>query len=334
MGLEQGTTVPSSGIDLLPPIDLPDLRLPRAFKAWTKFQTRYQPEIAVIKTLSPNERVALGDELSISISQAIGMEVATNQLRGLDQEKVRRLSESVSGNGNRIIFMRHGEQSPPEWISSISDPAIRKIRMMQNPFNREDSLTNRGFVDVFITAFGLLYLQETIQRRLSILSSENTRAKEIAEIVSKVIPGTTFATDERLNSIAYKDEYDDPSVTLEQLLEKLPSGVMPWDPELVDKLCKKTRSGLSQSEVIINVVVDLMKHATAMGSNNLLIVFTHTQQLAEVLRSTNSLQDPDMRFPELTMLVSGQDQTLQILPRGILTEQDISQRYQLPLFNL
>ncbi len=334
MGIEQGTPVVGSSIESPRNIDLFDPRLPRAFKVWTDFKTRYKPQVLAIATLPLEQVIALGDELSISVGKAIGIDIiTTDQPRGINKEKMVTLSESVSGDGNRVIFMRHGEQSPPEWISSIPDPTIRKIRMMQNPFNREDSLTNRGFVDVFTTAFGLLYLQKNTGRSLHIISSENARAKEVAEIVSVVIPGTTFATEEQLNSISYRDEYDDPPLTLEQLSAELPSGIMPWDPKLVDRLCKRTMSGLSQSEVIIRIVADLMRKGTTDGGNDLMVVFTHTQQLAEVLRSTGRLQDSDVRFPELTMLTYGKSGACQIFPRGVLADQDISQRYQLSLFN-
>ncbi len=69
--------------------------------------------------------------LDFSAELPLGMDVVPNQLRRIDPQRVRTLSEFASGDGGRIIFMRHGEQSPPEWISSVPDPVIRKIRMMQ-----------------------------------------------------------------------------------------------------------------------------------------------------------------------------------------------------------
>lgn len=41
MGVEQDTKVSGSKIDLLPDTDLPDLRLPRAFRVWTDFQIKH-----------------------------------------------------------------------------------------------------------------------------------------------------------------------------------------------------------------------------------------------------------------------------------------------------
>lgn len=284
-----------------------DLRLPRAFKAWTDFKTDHLQQIGRIGTLPLVEVVSLADTLSISTH--------------IDKEKVAQLKEFISGDGNRIVFMRHGEHGSPEWISSIPDPALRKIRMMQNPLNREDSLTNKGLVDVFGTAFILLYIQEVIGKKVSVLSSENRRAKEAAEIIATVIPNTTFSTQEGLNCIIYRDENDNPPVTLEQLLEDLPSGTMPWNFELVDKWCRATRSGVKQSEAIVKTVEDLVKRGTLQEGNDLFVVLTHTQQLAEVLREVDKLQNPDIRFPELTMIAVRNASDLIIFPRGVLSKE-------------
>ena len=333
MGVEQSTPILGSSIDLLQYKDRSDLRLPRAFRALAGFKANHPLEIVDIGTLSPERIVTLADELSNLISKVINIDVERNSINYVEIEKLVQLRDIILGEGNRIIFMRHGEQSPPEWIASIPDPAIRKIRMMQNPANREDALTNRGFVDAFITAFGLLYLRQSTGRTLHILSSENKRAEEMAKIVSVIIPGTTFATEEGLNCISYRDEFDDPPVSLEQLLQQLSSGNMSWIPSLVDRLCKRTRSERSPSEVIINTVTDLLNKRTGGEANDLVIVFTHTQHLAEVLRSTGNLPDLSIRFPELTMIVVGEDQSCRVLPGGILTNQRISQQYQPSLFN-
>jgi len=96
MGIEQGTPVVDSSFELPLNIDLPDLRLPRAFRVWTDFKLKYEPQVAVIGSLSVNQVVTLGDELSISIGQAIGIQIAPGQARGIDKKKMVALSESVS----------------------------------------------------------------------------------------------------------------------------------------------------------------------------------------------------------------------------------------------
>lgn len=320
MGVEQVTPEVVFSTDVPPNIDLPDLRLPRAFRVWKDFSLRHESQIAVLGT-QPLERVVfLGNELSSSVSQALGVAAATHP-RQISEEKMRLLLGAVSGEGNRVVFMRHGEQSPPEWVSSIPDPGLRKIRMMQSPFNRTDLLTNTGLLDAFATALGLLYVQQASGKEVSLLSSENMRAQEVAKIVSTVT-GSSFSTLEGLSCITYQDEESVPAMTTDELLDYLPSGTIPWDPNLVDRLCKRTGSGLRQSELIINTVTDLVGNFTEKaGGSNLQIVLTHTQQLAEVLRQRSNLQDPMIRFPELTMLAL-EESGARILPWGILAEKE------------
>lgn len=335
MGVEQGTPVLSSSIDydLLSDVDLPDLRLPRALKVWTDFRGKYNQKIENIGVLQPEEIAFLAGELSTSIGQAIGIELENSQIKGISKERVAQLTNVVSGKGNRIIFMRHGEQSPPEWIFSISHPGLRKIRMMQDPFNREDLMTNKALVEGFITAFFILHIQEKADKRIHILSSGNMRAREIGQIISTVILGSSFSIEEGLSCITYGDERDSSPVVLEALLADLPSGIMPWDPDLVDKWCKKARSGAKQSEVIIKIVEALIKKGIDSDGNDIFLALTHSQQLAEVLRFAGRLANPYVRFPELTMIAMAGQESLHIFPRGVLVDQNAFSRRQLSFFN-
>lgn len=318
MGIEQGTPVSRSIIELPRIADLPDPRLPRAFNSWIRFSQEHSQQIEGIGLLQPAEVVSLAGELSSEISRAIGTERGSTG--SISEEKLVQLANVVEGKGNRVIFMRHGEQSPPEWVSSLASPALRKIRMMQDPFNRKDLLTNNGLVDVFATALALLYVQATTGRRTRIFSSENFRAKEAAYIISVVMSGSTVSTLEGLNCVTYKDETDQPPVTEEDLLIDLPSGMMPWNPQLVDRLCKRPKSGISPSQSIIDTVSSLVDYADRKNGNKLAIVLTHNQQIAEVLRQTGGLDDPTIRFPELSMIAVRNMNDLIILHRGILSE--------------
>ena len=319
MGKEQGTPVSGSIIDLSPIADLTDPRLPRAFKGWTQFRLNHAQEISQIGLLQPRQVVSLAQELSSTINGAIGVGTENSGFNIVSEEKVRKLTDAVSGEGNRVVFMRHGKQSPPEWISSLANPALQKIRMMRNPFNGRDLLTNNSLVDVFATALVLLHVQALTGRRTRIFSSENLRAKEAAYIISTVISGSLVSTLEGLSCIAYKDEVDQPPVTEEDLLIDLPLGTMPWDPQLVDKLCKRSKSGLSQSEIIISTIGNLVDYGDRKNGNKLAIVLTHNQQIAEVLREAGKLDDPSVRFPELTMVVL-RNSGLFIFPRGVISE--------------
>lgn len=318
---EQGTVVSSSKFESFASSDLLDLRLPRAFKAWADFRVKYNNQIESIGLLPSAEVATLAGILSNEVIGAIGINPETEGRRRISTERVTQLTNAISGPGNKIIFMRHGEQSPPEWVSSISDPRLRKIRMMQDPFNRDDLLTNRSLADTFATSFILLYVQALTGKKVHVLSSENRRAKEPAEIISTIIQGSTFSTDEGLSCATYRDENDEPPLEIEDLLVDIPQGILPWDPKLVDKVCKNTRSGQKQSEVIKKTIGDLVETGVAAGGDSLFLVLTHTQQLAQVLEAEGRLQDQTIRFPELTMIVLNNPTNLLILRRGVLTEE-------------
>lgn len=320
MGIERVAPVSNYFIDLSARVDLPDPRLPRAFNSWIQFSQNNSQQIEKIGLLQPKEVVSLAHELWGAISKAIGVEAFTAPFSSISEDKLVQLTDSVAGMGNRIIFMKHGEQSPPEWIYSLTNPALQKIRMMRNPFNKQDFLTNNGLVDVFVTALALLHVQMATGKRVRIFSSENLRAKEAAYAISTIISGSTVSTLEGLNCITYKDEIDQPPITEEDLLNDLPLGIMPWNPELVDKLCKRPKSGMSQSESIINTIDSLVEYSDRKNGNKLAIVLTHNQQIAEVLRVAGKLDDPSVRFPELTMVVLKDKQEPIILQKGVLSE--------------
>lgn len=321
MGIEQGILVPSSNFELSPNIDFPDPRLSKTFKAWDRFKLTHPRQVASLGTLPIRHVALLAAELSKTISEAVGLSrPGTGVGVALDFKKISDLCQFLNAEGDRVMFMRHGEQNPPGRIASIEDPVIRKIRMMQNPFNSDDSLTNRGFVDVFATAFGLLYLAQATQRNVQVVSSENRRAREVGEIVVNMIPGSTFSVAEGLDSISYKDENDKPPVSLEQLMADLPTGHMPWIPEIVDRLCRVPQRGGKQSDLIIQTIADLLSLGSSPKGRNLLIALTHSQQIAEVSRVTNASHDLSARYPELSMVTVDEGNMVQVFPKGILVE--------------
>lgn len=319
MGFEHVASSVYIDTSLLPNTDLTDPRIPRAFNSWLRFKQANSGQILNISQLTTDQVSDMGQALSGSIEEAVGLaRVGTGKGIALSRRNLGAVLEYLAADQKtKTVFMRHGEQSPPEWISTIEDPTIRKIRMMQNPFNKDDCLTNRGFVDVFATAFGLLYLQQASGRNLHILSSKNRRAQEVAGVISNMVPQATFTSLEGLDSISYKDETDDPAFTLEHLIDQLPpGGHMPWDPELVNRLCKPVRSGQQCAEVIVETVEALL-HSSDQPDNDLFLALTHSQQLAEVLRVRRNLPDPTIRYPELTM-IAVESSKVHVFPRGIL----------------
>lgn len=113
--------------------------------------------------------------LSGSILKALGIESSLGTQ--VSPSKILSLKEAVSQEGSSVVFMRHGEQSPPEWIFSIPNPSLRKIRMMQDPFNKQDLLTNQGLADAFATGLTLLHVSKATGKNVRVISSENSRAK-------------------------------------------------------------------------------------------------------------------------------------------------------------
>lgn len=319
MGIEQGTLAPGSTIELPPDLDLPDLRLPRAFQTWTNFRTTHYQQISRIGALPAEEDVALAGELSDEVSQAIGVDRANSSLDMLDRNKFTQLVDFVSGGGNKVIFMRHGEQNVPEGVIPNMHPALKKIRMMQDPSNMGDAITNESMTEAFALGLALMYVQAKTSKRIKVYTSENMRALEISRIISAMASNAACIADEGLNCIVYKNEQDQPPVTTEQLMKALPSGTMPWDRVMVDQWCKSARNGRKQSEVITETIQRLLEEGTKPEGDELLVVLTHTQQLAEVLRLTGKLTDPYARFPEFTMIAVDGSSSV-IFPRGVLSE--------------
>lgn len=297
-----------------------DLRLFSAFKVWGEFKAQHQQELATIKSLEPHQVTSLANNLADSVYKAIGFDPGESGVSRVSKNKLTKLVNAASPQGNTTIFVRHAEQSPPEWVFSIPRQDIRKIRMMQNPFNNEDLITNKAVAEAFSTGFSLHYLKAVTGKNLRIVSSENMRALEIAKVISHMVEDTTIRTDAGLTCITYKDERDEPSVTFDQLLADLPSGFMPWVPELVDKWCKETKGGKKPSQAIVESVGELYTEGLDSSGNDIIIALTHSQQLGEVLSLAGKLNDPGARFPELSMFVVNENSPT-ILRRGILQEE-------------
>lgn len=303
-----------------PPADLSDLRLRPAVQVWEDFRNTNIETILNIGKLNSKEVASLAKKVTAQIEEAIGM-ARPGQGMGseLSPSKLDAAKSYLEIPGDRIIFMRHGEQSPYQWISDYTDLTVRKIRMMQNPYNSNDPLTNRGFIDVFATAVGMLHLQRASGRVVTVLSSGYRRADEVGRIITEVVPGTAFGHNEGLESISYKSEQDDPSMTLARLYRELPpGGHMPWDPALVERYCRRTATGGSPSEAVKQVVANILRGENSDG-NRLTIAVTHSQQIAEVLRVKGVMPNPSVRFSELTMIAIA-PAAVNISERGLLQD--------------
>lgn len=92
---------------------LPDPRLCRAFQDWEGFKFLHFDQIKNIGILPSSEVAQLTHSLSSSVMESLGIN-AYDEPIGASKRKIGQLVSAVEGEGNRIIFMRHGEQSPPE----------------------------------------------------------------------------------------------------------------------------------------------------------------------------------------------------------------------------
>lgn len=144
----------------------------------------------------------------------------------------------------------------------------------------------------------------------------------MGRVISLIVEGSTFITNDGLNCITYKDERDEPPAIVEDIFIDLPTGHMPWNPELIDKWCKSSKNGTRQSDTIQNTIKGLIEQRDTTEGENLFLVLTHTQQLAEVLRLRGRLENPSMRFPELTMVILG-DKGCFILNQGIFSPKEV-----------
>ncbi|KKS03827.1 hypothetical protein A2W45_02335 [Candidatus Curtissbacteria bacterium RIFCSPHIGHO2_12_41_11] len=302
-----------------PQTELLDLRLYSAFNALREFKDRNVLDLLHLGELDATKAASLANELAISIFQSLKIEPNGQTPDQVKPEKIEQLTSATQSLGNKLIVIRHAEQSPPEWVFTIPRADLRKIRMMQNPFNRMDLITNKSLAEVFATGFILCYLSARTGKDIKIFSSENARAFEIARVIKQMAPNSTIVIDEGLTCITYKDEGDDPCVTVEQILADVPSGFMPWEPKLIDKLCKPTRNGQRPSKTIEDSISYLYNQKDDPTGNSLFIALTHSQQLSEVLNKAKELADPSTRLPEMSMIAIGCDNFL-ILERGVLGE--------------
>ena len=300
------------------PTEVLDLRVFRASRVFQEFTLRNREDLSRLGQLDATQAANLANELALSVFQSLNLEKQDQSLPDqVNPEKVEQLTQVVQGDGTRLVVIRHAEQSPPEFIYSIPRTDLRKIRMMQNPFNQQDLITNKSFAESYATSLIIAYVAQRTGKEVRIYSSENMRALEIAKLISQMTQGA-IAVDEGLSCITYKDEHDNPSVTLEQILAEIPSGFMPWNPELVDKLCKPTKSGGKPSEAIIRSLQNLFNQKSD-DSNVLIVALTHSQQMAEALSLAGLLTDHTVRLSELSMVALGGVQD-HIFERGILRE--------------
>ena len=167
------------------PTEVLDLRVFRASRVFQEFTLRNREDLSRLGQLDATQAANLANELALSVFQSLNLEKQDQSLPDqVNPEKVEQLTQVVQGDGTRLVVIRHAEQSPPEFIYSIPRTDLRKIRMMQNPFNQQDLITNKSFAESYATSLIIAYVAQRTGKEVRIYSSENMRALEIAKLIS------------------------------------------------------------------------------------------------------------------------------------------------------
>lgn len=175
--------------------------------------------------------------------------------------------EDVSDSG-RYMMLRHGGQRLDEETGDLKG-ASQKIRLMQLPHNMTDPLTDQSIAEA--VGLGLVLAcvyQEINPGEVSVRSSANTRAAEVAAIVAR-LTGGSVVYDQRLNCVDYPKDKTDQEI--DDLLGPANKGSLRWDRTTVDRVI-----GDGTYDRITENVEDLIREGvTAKGWT---IDVTHTQQ--------------------------------------------------------
>lgn len=242
------------------------------------------------------------------LQNKVGMElkVDINQHRLKEEWQVSagnlaRLEEVLSGDGPRVIIMRHGTQFS-------NDP--NKLKMMRHPANMKEPLTNMSMAQAAATGVALAIVARRIGKKIEVISSENERALQTAALVAG-IAGASLTIDKRLNCVNYPPEDEVSDEELLDLLGPKNNGALLWVKEIVDRVC-----GEGTFDRITQDMKDLHQKLLSQDGNSIKVIITHTQQTqaADVFAGNRP-----SRLRELGMrLFTPQKSTL--LPNGIFAK--------------
>ncbi len=173
------------------------------------------------------------------------------------------LEQVLTGEGPRVIFMRHGTQ-----FSDLPD----KKDKMRLPANMTEPLTDISMAQAVATAVALSVIAGRLGKPLQIISSENERALQTAAIIAGVA-GADLIIDRSLNCVNYppKNEVNDDE--LNKLLGEENNGALLWQENRVDKVC-----GPGTFQRISRDMSRLLARLLLRDNNAITIVVTHTQQ--------------------------------------------------------
>ncbi|MEL7430963.1 MAG: hypothetical protein AAGI90_00325 [Chlamydiota bacterium] len=249
-----------------------------------------------IAHLSQEELVNLSTDWQKRLAKQLHV---NNDYRVLDPEKLRFLETLLETTPGKIV-MRHGEQQPSKQVESITSLQEKKIAMMRLPDNMQDPPTTRSLVEFFGSMIGFRYIQERLDKDLSILSSKNYRAKIPAELLGGFLNVSTD-TKRFLQCINYPP---DDQISTQSLLRELSLGMLPWEQESIDFIV-----GPKTFERIVEDMRTYLEDIqTGIG-----IAFTHTQQI----NATQQLVSSPIRRVNYYGFIAVVGENVHVFPEGL-----------------
>lgn len=242
----------------------------------------YNPELGL------EDVIALAEQVNQSVHESLPN--ANLVPRSIDSETVLGLADIVGSSKGGLIIMRHGVQSiPDQERQQLVDP-LRKIRLMQMPYNYDDPATAQSVAEASSLAIILMHMSKVNDISVEIKTSANRRAAEIGAVLS-VSNQFNVSVDDRLTCVNYPTDKTDEELDL--LLGSENKGALTWERQRIDGVCGEgTYDSISANiRSLINEYRD---------KPQLTVCVTHTPQTnaSDILA-----HDTPVRMPELGMRI-------------------------------
>lgn len=208
-----------------------DPRLARAINAAAAFFSENTfPPIE-----SFEQRAVYYNDLQKHVAEVLG--IPDTKLREITQVGVELLDSTAVLPGGLAIIFRHGEQKHDEpareFDDGVSPEARKKIRMMQQPFNKDDLLTDKSIAETIGTAAAIQDALSRAGRTVEeIESSSNARALSVAWLMSRML-SVPVKPVRALDCIDYPSDL--PDVQIQEQLRST-KGAIGWDRDDVDRI--------------------------------------------------------------------------------------------------
>ncbi|VEG92458.1 hypothetical protein [Legionella spiritensis] len=164
------------------------------------------------------------------------------------------------------FIMRHGEQVVAPELSEY-DAARKKIIMMQDDHNDNDSITLSSALEFCATFLTFAYIQSQTAARITIESSPNPRAAHPARLMADALAcDLEFRESWRCVNYPADERFEEHGLS-----RYLNHGTLPWEKEAVDAVV-----GERAFDRIMTDMQKVLEHPAKSGQ--IRIIITHTQQ--------------------------------------------------------